>query len=65
MIRGITMKEEKKNTLSVDVHKLERFWNIDLHEFKPGGTYPVAKLMDALGFFHVHGRPKLKQRGNR
>jgi hypothetical protein len=56
-------KEEKNTTLSVDIHQLEQYWNTDLHEFKPGGTYPISKLMDALGLFHVHGRPKLRQRG--
>jgi hypothetical protein len=58
------IEEEKKKTLSVNIPLLEQFWNTDLHESKPGETYPISKLMGALGFFHVHGRPKLKPRGN-
>jgi hypothetical protein len=65
----VSLKRKKeeikmKKTLSVDIPRLERFWNIDLHAFEPGETYPISQLMDALGFFHVHGRPKLKSRGN-
>jgi hypothetical protein len=58
------MTEEKKKTLSVDISRLEKFWDADLHEFNPDETYPLSKLMDALGFFHVHGRPKLQPRAN-
>ena len=57
-------KTEKKKTLSCNVIHLEQAFGADLHEFKPGETYPLSKLMDALGFFHVHRRPKLRPRGN-
>ena len=58
------MSKDKKKTLSVDAHDLEDAFGADLHEFKPGETYPLSTLMDALGFFHVHGRPKLRSRSN-
>jgi hypothetical protein len=56
------MSEEKKQNVPVNIRDLEKH-GIDLHEFKPGVTYPLAKLMDALGVFHVRGRPKLRPRG--
>jgi hypothetical protein len=46
-----------KKTLHVDISKLEQCWGVDLDEFKPGVTYPLAKLMDTLGFMNA-GRPK-------
>ena len=58
------MTEEKKKTLSVVVNHLEQAFDTDLHEFEPGETYPLSKLMDALGLFHVHGRPKLQPMGD-
>ena len=58
------MMEEKKN-VSVSIQHLEEaFSGIDISEFEPGETYPMPKLLDALGFFHVHGRPKLRLRGD-
>jgi hypothetical protein len=45
-------------------HLEEAFPGTNLSEFKPGATYPMSELMDALGFFHVHGRPKLQPRLN-
>jgi hypothetical protein len=53
-----------KNILSVDISKIEQCWAVDLHEFEPGVTYPLAKLMDTLGFMnagrqkHIRGRNK-------
>jgi hypothetical protein len=58
------MSKEKKN-VSVNIQHLEEaFFDIDLSEFEPGATYPVSKLMDALGLLHVHGRPKLRSGDN-
>lgn len=57
-------KEEKKNATVNIQHLEEAFPDTDLSEFEPGETYPLPKLMDALGFFHVHGRPKLRPRNN-
>ena len=58
------MTEEKKKNLCCNVDHLEQAFGADLHEFEPGETYPLSKLMDALGLFHAHGRPKLQPRGN-
>jgi hypothetical protein len=58
------MSKEKKNA-SVNIQHLEEaFSDTDLSEFKPGATYPMSKLFDALGLLHVHGRPKLRPSGN-
>jgi hypothetical protein len=53
----------KKKRLSVDTKQLEQAFDVDLHEFEPG-EHPLSELMDALGLFHVHGRPKLRPRSN-
>ena len=56
------MTEEKKKTLSVDVSRLQQFWGIDLNAFEPGKTYPLSKLMDAIGL--QRGTPGPKTRGD-
>ena len=49
-------------TISVDVRRLERAYGFDLHEFEAGGTYPLSKLMTAMGF--SKGTPQGRPRGN-
>ena len=39
--------------ITVDVRHLELALGIDLHEFEGGHTYPLSKLMIAMGF-HKH-----------
>ena len=39
--------------ITVDVRHLELVLGIDLHEFEGGHTYPLSKLMIAMGF-HKH-----------
>jgi len=48
--------------ITVDVRLLERAYSFDLHEFKDGGTYPLSKLMTAMGF--SKGTPQGRSRGN-
>jgi len=47
-------------TITVDVRFLERAYGFDLHEFKDGATYPLSKLMTAMGFSKAAplGRPR-------
>jgi len=47
-------------SITVDVRFLERAYSFDLHEFEDGGTYPLSKLMTAMGFSKVspQGRPR-------
>lgn len=49
-------------SIPVDIKHLEEVYNIDLHEFEPGRTYPMLKLMDALGL--AHGSLRYLPRGN-
>jgi hypothetical protein len=53
--------DQKPSRIPVNIRHLEQAHGIDLHEFKPGVTYPLAKLMDALGFMKP-GRPTSKHR---
>lgn len=59
----ITEPEEKREKIPVNIRYLEQAHGVDLSEFAPGVTYPLAKLMDALGFMKP-GRPYVK-RSNR
>ena len=36
--------------ITVDVRHIELALGIDLHEFEGGHTYPLSKLMIAMGF---------------
>lgn len=56
------MSKEKIKTISVDIQRLEQFWDIDLHELEPGEIYPASKLINAIGL--QHGTPKLKPWGS-
>ena len=42
--------------ITVDVRLLEHAFNLDLHEFEAGYTYPLPKLLNAMGFLNP-GRP--------
>jgi hypothetical protein len=53
-----------KKRLSVEISKLEQCSGVDLHEFEPGKTYPLSKLMDALGFMKP-GRSKVTRGGDK
>jgi hypothetical protein len=46
--------------IPVELQPLAEFWNIDLHEFEPGKTYPLSKLFATLGL--AKGTPKGKPR---
>jgi len=48
--------------ITVDVRNIERAFGFDLHQFEEGGTYPLSKLMIAMGF--GKGTPQGKPRGN-
>jgi len=48
--------------IAVDVRFLERAYGCDLHEFEDGGTYPLSKLMTAMGFSKA--TPQGRSRGN-
>lgn len=51
--------DQKQRGIPVNIRHPEQAHGIDLHEFKPEVTYPLAKLMDALGFV-TPGRPTVK-----
>jgi hypothetical protein len=50
--------------ISINIRHLEQAHGVDLSEFEPGVTYPLAKLMDALGFMKP-GRQKCTRGGDK
>ena len=46
-----------KKSIPVNIKHIEEAFGIDLHEFEPGKTYPLAQLLVALGFLS-RGIPK-------
>jgi hypothetical protein len=58
------MREEKKKNIPVNIRHLEQAYGFELHQFESGVTYPLAKLMDALGFMKP-GRSKITRGGNK
>jgi hypothetical protein len=55
------MNNEMLN-IPVELQPLAEFWNINLHEFEPGKTYPLSALFAALGL--AKGTPKGTPKGN-